>query len=361
MKVLHLAGSQTSSYYHGVSLMYIPGCIGALPDIDHVILTAHLDGKWSVCESLDDPNPEKLSLPEALTILHKDKEISCMQPHMFDYKGMVSFRSISDLLDIPIIGCPGEVMALTTNKWQSKAVVESCGVPVPKAQLLRAGEMVKLEPPFIVKPCREDNSMGISLVREKSEIEESLKTGFSFDDQLLCEQFIPLGRELRVGVVEKEEGGLEFLPVVEYFLHKKEHPIRTSKDKISSSDDKAENMDFAPVDRQCPAKVDNELHKKLCDLAMKSHVALGCRHYSLYDVRVDPDGNPFFIEASPYCSFSPKSALVTMSRGNPKYGDTDLFFRLAKKTIKEHDQIRAARESQGNGQIMGMRSFPNLV
>lgn len=259
-----------------------------------------------------------------------------------------------------MIGSPGEVMALTTNKWQTKAVVESCGVPVPKAQLLREGDEIELDPPFIIKPCREDNSMGISLVQDKSQIEEALKTGFSFDDQLICEQFIPLGRELRVGVVEKEEGGLEFLPIVEYFLHKKEHPIRTSKDKISSSDDGAENMDFAPVDRQCPAVVDDELHNKLRDLAMRSHESLSCRHYSLYDVRVDPEGNPFFIEASPYCSFSPKSALVTMSRGDVKYGDTDLFFRLARKTIKEHEELRAARENQGDKQVMGMRIIPSV-
>merc|ERR1712087_482749 len=114
---------------------------------------------------------------------------------------------------------------------------------------------------------------------------------------------------------------------MEYFLEHKKLPIRTSQDKITA-DDKAKNLTFAPVERQVPADIDDVLHKKLYDLATKSHVALGCRHYSLYDVRVDPEGNPFFIEASPYCSFSPKSAVVTMSRGDPKYNDTDLFFRL---------------------------------
>lgn len=362
MKILHLVGSQTSAYYYGVSMMYVPGCIEVLSEVDHIILLARLDGSWSVCESLDETcvnKAERLPLPAALMLLHEDTSISCMQPHMFDYKGMVSTRNVSDLLDIPMIGCPGDVMALTTNKWQSRAVVESCGVPVPKAQLLRVGDKIEMETPFIIKPCREDNSMGVALVQNESQIESALKSAFAFDDQLLCEQFIPLGRELRVGVVDGENDELEFLPIMEYFLTNKKLPIRTSGDKIAS-DDKAKEMTFAPVDRKTPADVDDELFKKLYDMATKSHEALGCRHYSLYDVRVDPDGNPFFIEASPYCSFSPKSALVAMSRGNPKYSDTDLFYRLAKKAIAEHEPIGGTENNDGTQQTLGMRSRATL-
>jgi len=358
MKVLHLVGSQTSAYYYGVSMMYVPGCLEALSDVDHIILLARLDGSWSVCESLDEncvDKAERLPLPAALMILHEDTSISCMQPHMFDYKGMVSTRNVAELLDIPMIGCPGDVMALTTNKWQSRAVVASCGVPVPKGQLLRVGDKIEMQTPFIIKPCREDNSMGIALVQEESQIEKALETAFVFDDQLLCEQFIPLGRELRVGVVDGENGELEFLPITEYFLTNNKLPIRSSEDKIST-DDKAKELTFAPVDRKTPADIDDVLHKKLYDMANKSHEALGCRHYSLYDVRVDPDGNPFFIEASPYCSFSPRSALVGMSRGNPRYDDTTLFHRLAKKAIADHEPIGSSEDSTGTKQTLGMRS-----
>lgn len=199
--------------------------------------------------------------------------------------------------------------------------------------------------------------MGISLVTESSRIPQALATAFQFDDELICEQFIPLGRELRVGVVDGEDGRLEFLPVMEYFLHDKVEPIRTSKDKISTSDDGATSMDFAPVDRRVPATIDRDLYDKLHSLATKSHVALGCRHYSLYDVRVDPDGNPFFIEASPYCSFSPKSALVTMSRGKQGYDDTTIFHRLAERAVHE---FRKTSVTDADGtpekQIMGMRT-----
>ncbi|CAK9031030.1 unnamed protein product [Durusdinium trenchii] len=175
---------------------------------------------------------------------HRGQSDRGVQPHMFDYKGMVSTRSIAELLDIPMVGSPGEVMALTTNKWQSRAVVASHGVSVPKAQLLRPGDKVEMRVPLIIKPCREDNSMGITLVQTESDIESALIEGFKYDDQLLCEQFIPLGRELRIGVVDGEDDELEFLPVIEYFLGHKKQPIRTSADKISSPDGTANGMDF---------------------------------------------------------------------------------------------------------------------
>lgn len=45
----------------------------------------------------------------------------------------------------------------------------------------------------------------------------------------------------------------------------------------------------------------------------RCHRALGCRHYGLFDFRVDPAGRPWFIEAGLYCSFSDRSVLATMA------------------------------------------------
>lgn len=48
-------------------------------------------------------------------------------------------------------------------------------------------------------------------------------------------------------------------------------------------------------------------------LARRVHLALGCSHHGLVDVRVDPAGRPWFLEAGPYCSFAPSSVVVTMA------------------------------------------------
>lgn len=396
MKILHLAGSHASSYYYGVSMMYAPGCIRSLiekngatrcdkdgneiegmsPITEHVVLLANIDGTWSVLnqetflQMVDqggkDHEAERTSLPVAMTTISKMKQkVDVMQPHMFCYDGMVEMRSIASLLDIPMVGSPGNVMALTTHKGQSRAIVEMHGVKVPKAQLIREGDAVTMTVPFLVKPAREDNSLGITLVTDSAKIDDALQTAFAFDDELLIEQFIPLGRELRVGVVDNGDD-LEFLPGMEYFLGHKAQPIRTSADKIATDDGKAGSMTFAPTERQIPADMDDVLRAKLEYLAKTSHRALGCRHFSLYDVRIDPSGEPFFIECSPYCSFSPKSAIVVM--GSPVYPDpTELFFRLAKKAIDEHgarvprtDNAEEGDPAQNSTQVMGMRARSNI-
>ena len=49
-------------------------------------------------------------------------------------------------------------------------------------------------------------------------------------------------------------------------------------------------------------------------MARKCHAALGCRHYSLFDFRIDPDGKPWFLEAGLYCSFARQSVICTMAQ-----------------------------------------------
>ncbi|MDE5069364.1 MAG: hypothetical protein O4861_06175 [Trichodesmium sp. St16_bin4-tuft] len=81
-----------------------------------------------------------------------------------------------------------------------------------------------MQPPFIVKPNTEDNSLGLTLVWEPEEIAEALRAGFEHDETLLVEDYIP-GRELRVAVVERK-GKLSVLPAIEYLVTK-DNPIRT--------------------------------------------------------------------------------------------------------------------------------------
>ena len=47
--------------------------------------------------------------------------------------------------------------------------------------------------------------------------------------------------------------------------------------------------------------------------ARRCHLALGCRHYSLFDFRIDQDGRPWFLEAGLYCSYSPGSVIAVMA------------------------------------------------
>ena len=72
--------------------------------------------------------------------------------------------------------------------------------------------------------------MGISKV-ENAEEPRRAAEAFKFDDAVVCEKFIPLGREIRVAVLEDDAGEPTNVLPAQYLLTP-EHPMRTSKDKI---------------------------------------------------------------------------------------------------------------------------------
>ena len=191
--------------------------------------------------------------------------------------------------------------------------------------------------PVIVKPNRCDNSEGVTLVRHPEAYAGALAAAFAYDDQVMVEEYIELGREVRCAMVARQNK-LIGLPLEEYFVESSDRPIRTQAHKLKRN---AENeLIFTAkgsaqswiVDRDDP---DTE---RVWEAAERCHHALGCRHYSLFDFRIDPAGQPWFIEAGLYCSFSPQSVMVTMmaAAGTPLNEFFDTILReVANRPVDE--------------------------
>ena len=86
--------------------------------------------------------------------------------------------------------------------------------------------------PAIVKPCCEDNSIGLALVHSTEELYKAVEYALTTDIRVVVQQYIPPGREIRVGVVELPDGTLQTLPKYEYFVSP-EDPIRTMTHKYT--------------------------------------------------------------------------------------------------------------------------------
>jgi len=359
LKVLHVMGSCTSKYYETVSSYYGFDCISSVTDdvrYEHVIGYVHLTGEWSVAVGKDEvymrEKAPRLSLAQALAAI-ESLSIDLMIPHMFDYAGLTAYRSVFSMLDLPTIGCSGEALALSTNKARTKACAAMDGVQVPKSQLLRRGDTHSMPFPIVIKPTEEDNSMGVEVVHNEAQVAAALESAFQFGDEVMVEQYIPLGRELRVAVIETPDGGMEMLPVVEYFLPA-EKPIRKSGDKITT-DSSGQPSGYAPVDRKVPADIDPVLHDKLYKLAVVSHRATDCADYSIYDVRVDPDGEPYMLESCLYCSFSFRSVLVLMADAAGKK-HPQLFVEFSERSVgRKSAAIAAQAHGKKAPQEFGMK------
>ena len=308
MRVLHLVGSAVSEFHADLSHLYARGCLQATAGLHDVhIASVSPDGRWRFPAGLDEPAPA-LSFADAMAHLVA-LDLDVMVPQMFCLPGMTHYRALFDVLGVPYVGNVPDVMALTADKARAKAVVAGAGVPVPAGQVVRRGEVPHVAPPAVVKPVDADNSHGVTLVLAREDYRGALDAAFAHADVALVERYVELGREVRCGIVV-QDGELVCLPLEEYAVDR----VRGAADKLAR--DAGGELQLVAKERTKAwiVDADDPVTAAVWDLARRCHVALGCRDYSLFDFRVDPGGQPYFLEAGLYCSFAEQSVICTMAR-----------------------------------------------
>lgn len=131
-----------------------------------------------------------------------------------------------DMLNIPYTSCCASTSSLTMNKGYTKAVLHGISdlfvaksVLVFPSQKSESLEKIKrdLKLPLFVKPNTGGSSIGMSKVKEWSELEEAIDKAFNAegtDAQVLVEEFVT-GREFSIGVFKRLDGTLTVLPSTE--------------------------------------------------------------------------------------------------------------------------------------------------
>ena len=300
-----------------LSCLYARDCLESIADParyeTHVAYVTP-DHRWRFVADL---SPEAIDAARPLTIAQAIERVvalspDVMVPQMFDLPGMTSYRALFDLLGIPYVGNGPEAMALTAHKARAKAVVAGAGVAVPAGQVVCAGDRLALELPVVVKPVGADNSLGVTLVCERADFTRAVTDACAVGDQALVEQYVELGREVRCGIIVCD-GRLHCLALEEYAVDPVLKPIRDQSDKLRRDASGQLSLVAKESTRAWIVDRDDPVCEAVWEAARRCHRALGCRHYSLFDFRVDPAGRPWFLEAGLYCSFARQSVLAMMS------------------------------------------------
>ena len=126
-----------------------------------------------------------------------------------------------DMIGVPYSTCSAIVSAITFNKISCNRIVRDLNiVDVAKSVHLIKGRQYslgaildKLSLPLFVKPNESGSSLGVSKVKEVSELLPAIERAFSEDNEVLIEEFIE-GRELTIGVYRRE-GRIITLPPTE--------------------------------------------------------------------------------------------------------------------------------------------------
>ncbi len=201
-------------------------------------------------------------------------------------------------------GCGFYQSALTFNKKDTLAVLSKYGIPSAKSIYLRNGESVnesqiinELGLPLFVKPNQSGSSLGISKVKEASELKAALDFAFAEDDEILIESFLN-GMEVSVGVVDFN-GETIVLGITEIVPHKEFFDYEAKYEGAS--------------EEITPARIDDETRQKVENIAKKAYNSLGMSGFSRSEFII-MNGTPYMLEMNTNPGFSPASILPQQAK-----------------------------------------------
>jgi len=226
-----------------------------------------------------------------------------------DARGEAAVAAVLEQLELPFTGSPALALGLALHKDKAKALLRGSGIPTPEWCILPEGVPIAGCPafPVIVKPAREDGSVGIcfgSVARDPEGLRQAVLRVWRMHQPALVERFVD-GRELCVSFlgnaprtvlpVREIRFGPSFAgrPRVVSYLAKWDPTTPEFRDTTSGA------CELPPAARE-----------RVVEIAQRAFEVLGCRDYGRVDLRLDGDGTPHVIDINPNCDLHPEAGFA---------------------------------------------------
>jgi len=187
-----------------------------------------------------------------------------------------------ETLGVPYTGSGVMASALCLDKWRTKLVWQSTGIPTPRHVLMEDDTDPNTLPlmlglPLIVKPVHEGSTIGLTRVQRRQDLATAITTARRHDPMVLVEECI-VGQELTAAIL-----GDQVLPLVRIEAPAGNYDYHA---KYFSDETKY----------HCPAGIEARLEADIQAAALKAFRVLGCRGWGRADVMLRPNGEFFFLE-----------------------------------------------------------------
>jgi len=221
-----------------------------------------------------------------------------------------------ELIGKNITGAGSHGLMLAQDKSVAKKIFAFHGIATPIFARSFRGRLSfsdELQFPVIVKPMREDGSIGIEFNAVVSSIKELMERidwlHEQFDSPILIEEYVE-GREMYVGVLGNETP--EALPVIELDLSK----LPEGTPRIAAAEVKWGKGTKAYRDTKSIVATDlsEETTALLQSTAVSAYQALELRDYGRVDMRLRPDGTVSVIEVNPNPWLNSRAELAQAAR-----------------------------------------------
>ncbi|MDC0201367.1 D-alanine--D-alanine ligase, partial [Verrucomicrobia bacterium] len=173
-----------------------------------------------------------------------------------------SLQKILNERRVPYTGAGATSSELAFDKGLSKKCFVENGVNTPLFEFVSKGDgaVPSLTLPFVIKPPKEGSSVGVHIIRDSYSISEAIEDAAKYDDIILVEEFIS-GKELTVGVLNGEALPIVHIqPLSGFYDTKNKYPWLGG----------GEGSEYF-----CPADLDEESTRRVQELAIEAHKALG--------------------------------------------------------------------------------------
>lgn len=226
---------------------------------------------------------------------------------------------VYELLGVRYTGSNPLTLGTALNKVRVKEILSFHGLPTPRFQLVKSPVRISLDEkltyPLIVKPSREDASIGIeaaSIVTSLHELRKRVRFVIEqFDQPALVEEFID-GRELNIAVLGNRKPIALPISEIDMSTLPKDYPrIITYNAKWLKGTEEYEHTRGV-----CPAQIPAELEVTMKDMALRASQLIGCRDYSRVDFRLSHDNQPYILEVNPNPDISDEAGFSRSARAH---------------------------------------------
>ncbi|HEY9397980.1 MAG TPA: D-alanine--D-alanine ligase [Burkholderiales bacterium] len=233
-----------------------------------------------------------------------------------------------EVLGIPYTGSGVMACALAMDKWRTKLLWQSAGVPTPPFAMLDDDTdfdavVARLGLPIMVKPANEGSSIGMSKVRRAEDLRAAFELAAKYDPLVMAEAFIE-GIELTGAIL-----GGQALPLIK---------LETTRDFYDYEAKYIADDTRYIVPCGLPAQQEVAIQQQ----ALQAFRALGCSGWGRVDVMLDRAGQPYFLEVNTSPGMTDHS-LVPMAARHAGISYEELCLRVLQlAALKSRAQVGGA-------------------
>lgn len=242
-----------------------------------------------------------------------------------------ALRALLEMTGTPYVGSDPDSSALAWNKPLAKARLAAAGIPTPAsialphhtfrelgAQAVLDRVVDSLGLPLMVKPNQGGSGLGATAVRERADLSAAMVACFGYGDTVLIEQFVA-GTDIAVSVIasDGEPTALDAVEIV---------PLRGVYDYEA-------RYTTGNTTWHTPARLPEDVTKRVREIAVDSHKALGLRDLSRIDFIVDGEGTPWVLEAN-VAPGTTETSLLPQATEAAGIDFGELFSQLVETAIK---------------------------